>query len=115
MADLKVLGISGSLRKASFNTAALKACMELMPAGMTMTIARLDDLPIFNQDVFEAGLPESVKRFRSEVTSADGLLIASPEYNFSLSAALKNAIDWASRPPNQVFQDKAIAVFSASG
>jgi chromate reductase len=114
MADLKVLGISGSLRKASFNTAALKACMELMPAGMTMTIARLDDLPIFNQDVFDAGLPESVKRFRSEVASADGLLIASPEYNFSLSAALKNAIDWASRPPNQAFQDKPIAVFSAS-
>ena len=114
MADLKVLGISGSLRKASYNTAALKACAELMPSGMTLSFARIDDLPIFNQDVFDAGLPESVKRFRAEVTAADGLLIASPEYNFSLSAALKNAIDWASRPPNQVFQDKPIAVFSAS-
>ena len=114
MADLKILGISGSLRKASFNTAALRACAELMPAGMTMTYARLDDIPLFNQDVFDIGLPESAKRFRAEVAAADGLLIASPEYNFSLSAALKNAIDWGSRPPNQVFQDKPIAIFSAS-
>ncbi len=114
MADLKILGISGSLRKASYNSAALKSCVELMPAGMTMAYARLDDLPLFNQDVFDAGLPEPAKRFRAEVTAADGVLIASPEYNFSLSAALKNAIDWGSRPPNQVFQDKAIAIFSAS-
>jgi chromate reductase len=114
VADLKILGISGSLRKGSLNTAALRACGEMLPAGMSMTIARIDDIPLFNQDVFDAGLPESVKRFRAEVAAADGLLIASPEYNFSLSAALKNAIDWASRPPNQVFQDKPIAVFSAS-
>ena len=111
MADLKILGISGSLRKASFNTAALKTCAELMPQGMTMTFARIDDLPIFNQDVFDTGLPESAKRFRAEVTAADGVLIASPEYNFSLSAALKNAIDWASRPPNQSWQDKPVAIF----
>ena len=115
MADLKVLGICGSLRKASFNMAALRACGEMMPEGMSLTIARIDDIPIFNQDVFDAGLPESAKRFRAEVTAADGLLIASPEYNFSLSAALKNAIDWGSRPPNQVFQDKPVAIFSASG
>ena len=116
MAELKILGISGSLRKGSFNTAALKICADLMPAGMKMTsYARLDDIPLFNQDVFDAGLPESAKRFRAEVEAADGLLIASPEYNFSLSAALKNAIDWASRPPNQAFQDKPVAIFSASG
>lgn len=115
MADLKILGISGSLRKASYNTAALKACAEMMPAGMTMTYARIDDLPLFNQDVFDAGLPESVKRFRAEVTAADGVLIASPEYNFSVTAALKNAIDWASRPPSQSWQDKPIALFSVSG
>ena len=111
---MKVLGVSGSLRKASFNTAALKACAELMPAGMTLSIAEIGDLPLFNQDVFDAGLPEPVKRFRAAVAAADGVLIASPEYNFSVSAALKNAIDWASRPPNQVFQDKPIAIFSAS-
>ena len=114
MADLKIVGISGSLRKASFNTAALRACAELMPAGMSMSHARIDDIPIFNQDVFDAGLPESAKRFRGEVAAADGVLIASPEYNFSLTPALKNAIDWASRPPNQSWQDKPIAIFSAS-
>jgi chromate reductase len=114
MADLKVLGISGSLRKNSFNTAALRTCAELMPAGMTMTYARIDDIPLFNQDVFDAGLPEPAKRFRAEVAAADGLLIASPEYNFSVTAALKNAIDWGSRAPNQVFQDKPIAIFSAT-
>jgi chromate reductase, NAD(P)H dehydrogenase (quinone) len=114
VADLKVLGISGSLRKNSYNTAALRICAELMPAGMTMTYGRIDDLPLFNQDVFDAGLPESAKRFRAEVAAADGLLIASPEYNFSLSGALKNAIDWGSRPPNQVFQEKPVAIFSAT-
>src|SRR5690348_8885991 len=114
MADLKVLGISGSLRKGSYNTAALRTCAELMPAGMTLTYARIDDIPLFNQDVFDAGMPDPARRFRAEVAAADGLLIASPEYNFSLSGALKNAIDWGSRPPNQVFQDKPAAVFSAT-
>jgi chromate reductase len=114
MADLKVLGISGSLRRNSFNTAALRTCAELMPAGMTLSYARIDDIPLFNQDVFDAGLPEPAKRFRAEVAAADALLIASPEYNFSVTAALKNAIDWGSRAPNQVFQDKPIAIFSAA-
>jgi chromate reductase len=114
MADLKILGISGSLRKGSFNTAALRTCAELMPAGMALSFARIDDIPLFNQDVFDAGLPESAKRFRAEVAAADGLLIASPEYNFSVTAALKNAIDWGSRAPNQVFQDKPVAIFSAT-
>lgn len=112
---MKILGISGSLRKASFNTAALRACRELMPQGMTLEIAEIGDIPMFNQDIFDAGLPESVKRFRAAVTAADGVLIASPEYNFSLSPVLKNAIDWASRPPNQAWQDKPVAVFSVSG
>jgi chromate reductase len=82
---------------------------------MTLQIASIADLPIFNQDVLDAGMPEPVKRFRGEVAAADGLLIASPEYNFSVPAPLKNAIDWASRPPNQVFNDKPIAIFSAAG
>src|SRR5260370_19867348 len=86
-----------------------------MPPGMAVTIARIDDIPMFNQDVFDAGLPEPARRFRSEVAEADGLLIASPEYNFSLSGALKNAIDWGSRAPNQVFLEKPVAIFSASG
>ena len=111
---MKVLGISGSLRKHSFNTAALRACRELLPQGMTLEIAEIGDLPMFNQDVFDAGLPESVKRFRAEVAAADGVLLACPEYNFSLTAALKNAIDWASRPPNQSWQEKPVAIFSCS-
>ena len=114
MADLKVLGISGSLRKASFNTAALRACTELTPPGMSLQIASYADLPMFNQDVLDAGMPEPVKRIRDEITRADGLLIVSPEYNFSVPAPLKNLSDWGSRAPNQVFQDKPIAIFSVA-
>jgi len=111
---IKVLGICGSLRKASLNMAALRACSELLPEGMSLEIASIADLPIYNQDVFDQGMPEPVKRFRDQVTAADGLLIASPEYNFSIPAPLKNAIDWGSRPPNQVFHEKPAAIFSAS-
>ena len=114
MADLKVLGICGSLRKASLNMAALRECSELLPAGMTLQITSIADIPMFNQDVLDAGMPEPVKRLRAEITAADGLLLASPEYNFSVSGPLKNAIDWGSRPPNQVFQDKPVAMFSAT-
>jgi chromate reductase, NAD(P)H dehydrogenase (quinone) len=114
MADLKVLGICGSLRKGSFNMIALRTCNELMPQGMTMQIASIADIPMFNQDVFDAGMPEPVKRLRGEIAAADGILFASPEYNFSLSGALKNAIDWASRPPNQSFQEKPVAMFSCT-
>jgi chromate reductase, NAD(P)H dehydrogenase (quinone) len=112
--DLKILGICGSLRKASLNMAALRACHELMPPGMTLEIASIADIPMYNQDVFDAGLPEPVKRIRSEIAAADGLLLASPEYNFSVSAPLKNVIDWGSRPPNQVFQEKPVAIFSCA-
>ena len=112
--DLKVLGICGSLRKKSFNMAALRAAGELMPPGMSLHITSIAELPMFNQDVLDAGMPDPVKRFRTEVAQADGVLIASPEYNFSVTAPLKNAIDWASRPPDQVWQDKPIAIFSAT-
>lgn len=115
MSDLKVLGITGSLRKASYNTAALRACQELMPQGMSLRITSIADLPMFNQDVYDAGLPDPVKRFRKEVAEADGLLIASPEYNFSVSGVLKNAIDWGSRGTDQVFNEKPVAIFSATG
>ena len=111
---MKILGICGSLRKASLNMAALRACSELLPQGMTLQITSLADLPMYNQDVFDAGMPEPVKRLRGEIAAADGLLIASPEYNFSVPAPLKNAIDWGSRAPNQVFHDKPIAIFSVT-
>ena len=112
--DLKVLGVCGSLRKASLNMAALRACQELMPPGVSLTITTLGDLPMYNQDVFDAGIPAPVKRFHDEVAAADGVLIATPEYNFSLPPALKNAIDWVSKMPNQPFSNKPCAVFSAS-
>src|SRR5262245_246414 len=111
---MQILGICGSLRKASLNMAALRACSELMPQGMTLRITRIDDLPMFNQDVFDAGIPEPAKRLHAEIAEADGVLIASPEYNFSLTPALKNAIDWASRPPSQSWQDKPVAIFSCT-
>jgi chromate reductase, NAD(P)H dehydrogenase (quinone) len=115
MADLKVLGICGSLRKASVNGAALRACGELMPAGMTLSIYEgLGELPLYNQEIMDAGIPAPVQRLRDAIAGADGLLLASPEYNFSVTAALKNGIDWMSRVPNQPFQDKPIAIFSAS-
>jgi chromate reductase len=111
---MQILGICGSLRKASLNMSALRACQDLTPQGMTLRIARIDDIPMFNQDVFDAGIPEPAKRLRAEIAEADGVLIASPEYNFSLTPALKNAIDWASRPPNQSWQEKPVAIFSVS-
>ena len=111
---LKVLSICGSLRKASLNMAALRACSELLPAGMTLEIGSIADLPMFNQDVLDQGMPPPVKRFRDQVAAADGLLIASPEYNFSIPSPLKNAIDWGSRAPNQVFHEKPVAIFTVA-
>jgi chromate reductase len=112
--NLKVLGICGSLRQKSFNMAALRAAGDLLPPGMSLHITSIAELPLFNQDVLDAGMPEPVKRLRAEIAEADGVLIASPEYNFSVTAPLKNAIDWASRSPNQVWQDKPIAILSAT-
>ncbi len=113
---MNILGICGSLRQASYNMAALRACHDLMPEGMTLRIASIGDLPMYNDDLRIDGLPEPVVRIRSEITAADGLLIATPEYNFSLPPALKNVIDWASLPPRQALQDKPVAIFScASG
>jgi chromate reductase len=112
--QLKVLAVCGSVRKASFSMAALRACKELAPAGLTISFASIGDLPMYNQDVFDAGIPQPVKRFYDEVAAADGVLIGTPEYNFSLPPLLKNAIDWVSKMPNQPFNNKPIAVFSAS-
>ncbi|HEY6821196.1 MAG TPA: NAD(P)H-dependent oxidoreductase, partial [Burkholderiales bacterium] len=73
MADVKILGVCGSLRKSSFNMAALRACNDLMPAGMSMKLAQIGDLPMYNQDLFDAGIPEPVKRFEAELRAADGV------------------------------------------
>jgi chromate reductase len=111
---MKILGICGSLRKGSFSMGALRACKEMMPEGMSLSIAAIGDLPMYNEDLFQAGMPEPVRRLRAEIAAADGLLIATPEYNFSVTPVLKNAIDWASRPPSQPFQDKPIALVTAA-
>lgn len=94
---MNILGISGSLRAASFNTALLRAAQELAPADMHIAIHRLHDLPLFDQDVEEQGDPAPVKALKDAVEAADALLFACPEYNGGISGVLKNAIDWMSR------------------
>ncbi len=112
--DIKFLGFSGSLRKKSYNAMALRAAQAAMPAGATMKIFDIAGIPIYNDDVREQGFPESVQQFRDQIAAADGLVIVTPEYNYSVPGVLKNAIDWASRPPKQPFEGKPIAIFSAS-
>ncbi len=94
---MNILGISGSLRQASFNTALLHAAHELAPAGMNITLHRLHDLPLFDQDVEEQGDPAPVTALKQAIDVADGLLLACPEYNGGITGVLKNAVDWASR------------------
>lgn len=94
---MKLLGISGSLRRASYNTALLHAAAELAPAGAELAIHDLHDLPLFDQDVEEQGDPAAVVALKDAIAGADALLLASPEYNGGITGVLKNAIDWASR------------------
>jgi chromate reductase len=112
---LTVLGMSGSLRQGSFNTAALRAAGELMPEGMALEIADLRPLPHYDDDVRLQGYPPVVQHFRDRIKAADAILFVTPEYNYSVSGVLKNAIDWASRPPDQPFNWKPCAIISASG
>jgi len=112
--SLRLLGISGSLRKGSFNTAALRAAKELLPDEMNMEIFNIGELPLYNEDLREQGFPPKVQELREKIAAADALLIASPEYNYSIPAPLKNAIDWASRPPQQPFDGKPIGIMGAS-
>lgn len=111
---MHILGISGSLRKQSLNTAALRACGELLPPGVTMSIVDLASIPLYNEDLRVQGLPEPVQHLREQIRAADALVIATPEYNFSIPGMLKNAIDWASRPPDQPFDGKPIAIIGAT-
>lgn len=108
-----ILGISGSLRQASYNTALLRAAEELMRTNMSMEIFDLSHLPMFSQEL-ENPFPESVVHFRIRLAQADAVLIATPEYNGSISGVLKNAIDWASRPPQNPLNGKPVAIMGAS-
>ncbi len=112
---MKVVGISGSLRKGSFNTAALRAAQGLAPEGMTIETAEIGDIPLYNDDVRAAGYPPAAERLRGQLAAADAVLFVTPEYNYSISGVLKNAIDWGSRPPDQPFDGKPVAIMGASG
>jgi chromate reductase len=112
-----VLGFSGSLRKNSFNTGLLRAAREMLPEGMTLEIFDLSPIPLFNQDLSDAGaFPQPVVEFKARIKAADALLIATPEYNYSVPGVLKNAIDWASRPITESpFHNKPAALMGAGG
>ena len=111
---VSILGFAGSLRKASYNRALLSAALELVPQDAALEIFDLEGIPPFNQDM-ENVPPERVKEFKSKVRSADAILIATPEYNYSVPGVLKNALDWASRPPkDNAFDSKPVALMGAS-
>jgi chromate reductase len=111
---IKILGIPGSLRKASFNRAALRAAEQLAPSGVALETFDLEGIPPFNQD-HEKAPPERVKEFKTRIRAADAILFATPEYNYSVSGVLKNAIDWASRPyGDSAWQGKPAAMMGAS-
>lgn len=112
--EIKVLAISGSLRSGSFNTAALRAAIDLAPVGMQIEMANIADIPLYNDDDYVQGFPAPVERLREQIRAADALLLVTPEYNYSIPGVLKNAIDWVSRPPEQPFAGKPAAIMGAS-
>ena len=113
---VKVCGIAGSLRRGSYNRGLLRAAARLAPERMNLAIFdRLGDVPLYDGDVEAAGDPEPVTALKSAIREADALLIATPEYNYGVPGVLKNAIDWASRPPSgSVLAGKPTALLGAS-
>lgn len=114
--SIEILGISGSLRDSSYNTALLRAAQELAPPHVQINIADLSALPMFNADLLASGDPLPVSAFKNQIWQADALLIATPEYNHSIPGMLKNALDWASRPRKESpLAGKPMAVIGAGG
>ena len=115
--QLDVLVICGSLRKGSYNAALARTLPSLAPAGMKLrAAASFERFPIYNFDIQDAtGFPAEVVAWADGIRSADGLIIVSPEYNWSIPGGLKNAIDWLSRMKDQPFKDKPVALQSAAG
>src|SRR3954462_3848135 len=113
---MNILVICGSLRKGSYNAMLVRALPALAPDGMHLTAApRVDTMPHYNYDDQAAtGFPPSVTAFADAIRVADGIIIVSPEYNWTIPGALKNAIDWVSRMKEQPFKDKPVALQSAS-
>jgi chromate reductase len=111
---IRFVGISGSLRKNSTNTALLNAVRSLVPEGVEFTQAEIGSLPLFNSDLEADGPVAAVEAFRLQLRDADAIVIASPEYNFSIPGVLKNALDWASRGKDSPLQNKPVAIMGAS-
>jgi chromate reductase len=113
-----IVGLSGSLRQGSYNTALLRAAAGSMPAGATLSIGSIRGIPLYDADDEAAqGIPAAVAALKDTIAAADGLLIATPEYNNSMPGVLKNAIDWLSRPPAdipRVFGARPVALIGAS-
>ena len=111
---ISILGSAGSLRKNSCNKALLRVAEELMPENVRLEILDLEGIPPFNQD-FQDQPPQKVREFKAKIKAADAILIATPEYNYSMLGVLKNAIDWASRPPtDNAWEGKPVAIMGAS-
>jgi chromate reductase, NAD(P)H dehydrogenase (quinone) len=114
----RLIGLSGSLRRASFNSALLRAAAELMPEGAELAIGSIRDIPLYDGDVeAEDGIPGPVTVLKEAIAAADGLLLVTPEYNNSIPGVFKNAVDWLSRPPadiKRVFGGKPVALMGAS-
>ncbi|RZK03452.1 MAG: NAD(P)H-dependent oxidoreductase [Novosphingobium sp.] len=112
---LNVLAFAGSLRRDSYNRALVRAAVELAPNDMAVTVFDIAEVPLYDGDVEEAGDPEGVARFKQAIATADGVIMATPEYNHGVPGVMKNAIDWASRPPRgAVLARKPVAIFGAS-
>ena len=112
---MTILGIAGSLREGSYNRALLRAARELLPAGVELVEHDVRDLPFYDGDVEAAGDPEPVIRLKEAIRDADAVLIATPEYNRGVPAVLKNAVDWASRPPlGSPLTGKPVAIMGAT-
>lgn len=112
--SIRLLGITGSLRLKSTNKGLLRAAGASLPAGVSMAIADLSDIPFYNQDITEK--PAAVRRVLAQIGDADALVLASTEYNYSMAPALKNMLDWASREPdNALLAGKPVAIMGAGG
>jgi NAD(P)H-dependent FMN reductase len=113
-----IVGISGSLRRGSFNSHLLRAAIELAPAGVSIEAASIRDIPLYDGDLErESGVPDPVEALKDRIAAADGLLIATPEYNNSIPGVLKNAVDWLTRPPAdipRVWRERPVAILGAS-